>query len=235
MILSRALSLVIVVLFAGQPCFAQSDSSSRKQYRVEVIAFHYQGPDTSAGEEVDRLMVENYLPGASFDMEKYNRVRQIASFTNMVRLGGALERLRSSPQYSVLAATSWVQPLLSRNEAVEVPLGDSAPATSASLEGAAGRATSPRVSGFVRIHGGHLLFADLNLRAMLPRRPGRDTSSNDSFGSSEDRGSGFGGTRLDDGYESFRISETRRIKLDEIHYFDHPYIGAVLSVTRHDG
>lgn len=237
MILSRVFSLIVVVVLAGQPCFAQSEQSdsTRKQYQVEVIVFQYQGPDTTAGEDVDRLVVEDYLPRASFDMDEYNRVRQTVSFTNIAQLGGALQRLRSSAQYSVLAASAWVQPLLSRNEAVDVPLGDGASASAGSLEGSSGGALSPQLAGFVRIHGGHLLFADLELRAALPGRPGRQSLSQESLGASGSRDTRFGRTRLDDGYDTFRLSEKRRIKLDEIHYFDHPYIGAVLSVTRYEG
>jgi hypothetical protein len=37
------------------------------------------------------------------------------------------------------------------------------------------------------------------------------------------------------GLAVYHISEIRRIKLDEVQYFDHPYIGAIVSVTRYTG
>lgn len=231
MTLARTISLITVLLLAGQLCFAQSDSTSRKQYRVEVIAFQYQGPDSSSGEEFDRLVVENYLPGTRFDMGEYNRVRETVSFTQPVRLRDALQRLRGRPQYSVLAASAWVQPLLSQSQAVDVPLGD----FSVTGSGSSGQSTSPQVAGTVRIYGGQLLFADFDLRVTLPRRPGAGAASGQSAGAPSTGGGNFGRTRLDDGLRTFRISERRRIKLNEVHYFDHPHIGAVLSVTRYQG
>lgn len=231
MTLLRTISFITVLLLAGQPCFAQSDSTSRKQYRVEVIAFQYQGPDSSSGEEFDRLVVEHYLPGARFDMGEYNRVRDTVSFTQPVRLRDALQRLRSKPQYSVLAASAWVQPLLSQGEAVDVPLGD----LSVTGSGSSGQSASPRTAGTVRIYGGRLLFADVELRVTLPRRPGAGAAAGQSAGAPSTGGGSFGRTRLDDGLRTFRISERRRIKLNEVHYFDHPHIGVVLSVSRYQG
>lgn len=233
MTLPRTISLITVLLLAGQLCFAQSDSTSRKQYRVEVIAFQYRGPDSSGGEEFDRLVVENYLPGPRFDMDQYNRVQETVTYTQPVQLRSALERLRSRPQYSVLAASAWVQPLLSERQAVDVPLGDFRGASSSGSS--SGQSDSPQVAGTVRIYGGHLLFADVDLRVTLPRRPGADSVPERSEDAQSTGGGSFGRTRLDDGRRTFRISEQRRIKLDEVHYFDHPHIGAVLSVTRYQG
>lgn len=229
MTLTRMLPLIAASFLAGQPCLAQSDapaSSSGKQYHVEVIAFQYRGPDTSGGEAPDRLIVEDYFPEAGFDIDAYNRVQEVVSYTGLKQLGGALERLRNSPQYSILAAPAWVQPLLSQSRAVDVPLGGESPATSGLLQ------DSSELTGTLRVFGDHLLFVDLQLRARLPRRPGTGNAAAQSAGAGE---SASGRTRLEDGYQSFRISERRRIKLDEIHYFDHPHIGVVVSVTRHEG
>lgn len=122
----RIVSLIVLWLLGGQMSFAQSEdasSSSTKRYHVEAIAFQYQGPDTSGGESLHRLTVEEYLPESAFDIDQYNRVRDIVSYTGFKQLGRALERLRASPQYSVLSASAWVQPLLSRSRAVDVRLG----------------------------------------------------------------------------------------------------------------
>ncbi len=237
MILPRAVSLFVLSMLVGQACLAQSDdagSSSRPVYRVEVIAFQYRGPDSSGGERLDRLLVQDYLPGASFDIDEYNRVQQTVSYTGIGRLGGALERLRASPQYSVLAASAWIQPLLSEREAVDVPLAGEAASSGDSQQGLSRRSAAPRLQGSVRIYGGQLLFVDMDIRAALPRRQSGGPVAGQRVDASGDRETGVGRAPLDDGLESYRISETRRIKLDEIHYFDHPFIGAVLSVTRNE-
>lgn len=230
MIMSRIVSLIAVCLLAGQTCFAQSvdtGSSSTKRYHVEVITFQYQGADTSGGESLRRLTVEEYLPEPAFDIDEYNRVREVVSFTGFKQLGRALERLRASPRYAVLSASAWVQPLLSQNRAVDVRLGEDAPASPDLLQDARGSAVR-QVSGSVRVYGDHLLFVDLDLRARLPNRASPDQPS----GSGD---SPAGRVRLDDAHDTFAITESRRIKLDEIHYFDHPYIGAIVSVTRYQG
>jgi len=243
MSVSRILFLFGALLLAAGPGFAQSeqsDDSSRTMYHVEVIAFEYRGPDSSAGEEFDRILVSEYLPRAPFDFDEYNRVRELVSYTELTQLGGALERLRASPQYSVMAAAAWVQPLLSQSEAVEVPLGYDSGASIDTLDspsaGPSPGPAPPQLTGSVRIYGDHLLFVDIDLRASLPRRqdaPGSGPEqASDGAG---DGGTGFERTRLGSGLASFRISQRRRIKLEEAHYFDHPYIGAILLVTRYEG
>lgn len=230
MITPRVIALVAVCLLAGPPSFAQSEatgSSSNKQYHVEIIAFHYQGPDTSGGETLRRLVVEEYLPEPAFNIDEYNRVQEVVSYTGFKQLGGALERLRANPRYAVLSASAWVQPLLAQNRAVDVRVGEDAPASSEVLQDARGSAV-PQMAGSLRVYGDHLLFVDLSLRARFPNRASPAQSSGDGDASS-------GRTRLEDAYEVYAINETRRIKLDEIHYFDHPYIGAIVSVTRHEG
>jgi len=226
----RALSFIAVLLLAVPTCFAQSEDSgaaSRIRYHVEVIAFQYQGPDTAAGEQLDRVLVESYLPEPGFDIDEYNRVRETVSYTGVTQLSGALERLRASPQYSVLAASAWVQPLLSQRQSVAVPVGEDYPgATSA---GPSGGAVSNQTTGSVRIFGDHLLFVDMNLLASLARAP---ATASDSFGGAS---SGAAAARDAGGLRSYRISERRRIKLEEVHYFDHPYIGALLHVSRYQG
>lgn len=240
MISARIVFSVFAALLTAQPGFAQSDqqgaSTSQIRYHVEVIAFEYQGPDTAAGEDTDRLLVQNYLPDAPFDIDEYNRVQKTVSYTNITDLGGALERLRASPQYSVLAASAWVQPLLGHNQAVDVPLGDDFRGASGSQQDASRGPMSSRLTGSVRIYGDQLLFVDMRLHATLPRRApvgGGTGQSRDA--SATGAGDEYGRRPLDDGLRSYRIEETRRIKLEEAHYFDHPYIGAVLYVRRYEG
>ena len=38
---------------------------------------------------------------------------------------------------------------------------------------------------------------------------------------------------LDLDFEGFRLEEKRRLKLDEVHFFDHPKFGVLLQVSRH--
>lgn len=239
MSLLHRLLLLSTLLAAGQLCFAQSDQSgeasteagqaSGKQYLVELIAFQYQGPDSSAGEQFDPFLVESYLPRDPVNIDEYRRVRDAVTYTDLVHLSDALQRLRSSPQYAVMTRAAWIQPLLSRRDAVDVPVGseDSGPA-------AGSGSGSPGVSGTVSVHGDHLLFVDVDIRAALPARMSGREGAGESSGDSINGASTLSRPASRGGVEVFRISERRRIKLEEVQYFDHPYIGAILSVTRHE-
>ncbi|HSH40994.1 MAG TPA: CsiV family protein [Arenicellales bacterium] len=230
--LSRALSLLSVLALAAQTCFAQSEdagSQPRIRYHVEVIAFQYQGADTAAGERFDRVLVESYLPEAGFDVDEYNRVRETVSYTSVTQLAGALERLRASPRYSVLAASAWVQPLLSQRQSVAVPFGQDYGSIAAA--GSSPGAGANQVAGSVRIFGDHLLFVDMNLLASLAGPASSATGSDSSAGAA----GALDVDRNPYGARVYRISERRRIKLEEAHYFDHPHLGALVYVSRYQG
>lgn len=276
--LFRAFSLLMGLLVAGQVCLAQDEGGTdqsqpgqaqdappdaRKQYQVEIVAFQYRGPDSSGGETFDRLSVEDFLPSRSFDIDRYNRIRDTISYTSLSHLDGALERLQTDPRFSVLLANAWVQPLLNKSEAIDVPLGGelsdeglARPDAGSGAEPAAGAplgdsgetdeglsaqndASGPYagtedgpVRGTLRVFGDYLLFVELNMEAKLPR-PGEPAQSSESSYSGDTGYYQSAGSYSP--FEVFHISEKRRIKLDEFNYFDHPYIGAIVSVTRYEG
>lgn len=66
-------------------------------------------------------------------------------------------------------------------------------------------------SGSVRLYGGQLLFIDLTVQYLGDQH----TLPWNSIGR-----------------QHYVISEKRRLKLNETHYFDHPYFGALIRVTR---
>lgn len=77
---------------------------------------------------------------------------------------------------------------------------------------------SPMLSGQVRVYSRKLLFVELELRLIRPLTNMSHTTVPYS-------------SRY---YQSpvFLVKETRRLKLNEIHYFDHPRFGALLKVSR---
>lgn len=230
--------LVLLLAAAPLPVLPQSGSSgsdtgdaasgaadNRIQYLVEVITFRYLGSDMSGGETFDQLYVEDYLPSDPFDIDEYNRVNGTVSYTNMSALAGALQQLQGSERYQVLSSNAWIQPLLGRDEAVDVPLGQDG---GTSLGASSGEPVYSRLSGSMRVYGDYLLFVDIDLKIKLPARA-EDTGYTTVIGGASTS------EPLSDGIETFHLSERRRIKLEEIHYFDHPYFGAIVSVVRHGG
>lgn len=200
---------------------------NRKKYLVEVITFQYLGPDTSGGETYDQLLVGDYLPSRPFNFDDYNRVREAVSYTDMKVLSGSLEKLRLNERYRILTNVAWVQPLLGKNEAVEVPVGQ---------DSSTGQTNSEGLSGSIRVYGDYLLFLELNLRMALPTRMGDNlpATSTESGSTSVISGSQTSQSRSANRLEVFHLSEKRRIKLEEFHYFDHPFFGAIVSVVRYE-
>lgn len=280
---------------------------------MEVIAYRYLGADSSNGEEFNRVHVEDYLPTEPFDVDRYNKLKQTVSYTELTHLSDALRRLQADPRFSVMLATAWVQPLLDKSEAIDVPLGGDqgynqgygpgsdaqntegggqgnegvnqgndqgagqsldqgtgetgtqvqgnggtggqggAPAGAPEGSGTMGQegpqAAGPGMSGTMRVYGDHFLYVDLRLEATVPQgsdsespgqasqgEEGTDEASQNEAGTdqaSTGMAGGEAGTQND--LAVYHISEIRRIKLDEVQYFDHPYIGAIVSVTRYTG
>jgi hypothetical protein len=267
MSLRSAFALILIFLAAGQVCLAQTTQSSdqpdtRKKYHVEVIAFHYLGPDSSGGEQFNRMWVKDYLPAPGFDVEQYNKLHETVSYTRLSNLSGALARLQADPRFSVMLATAWVQPLLDKNEAVDVPLGsypgmaqdanrstgqglgqgvdqglgqDIAQSGNSAYGSGSGFGSGARISGTMTVFGDHFLFVSLNLEAALPQSADSGNGFQDTSGSAGTDAADVGMAPVDSRVRVFHISEKRRIKLDEVQYFDHPYIGAIVSVTRYEG
>lgn len=119
------------------------------------------------------------------------------------RLQGEWSRLQSSAEYRPLLHTAWMQPGLPREQAVGVVLESGA--ASASLGGA------KPLSGVVKVGLSRYLHLDANL---LYRKPVK-------------AGVGDGAPA----YETFQLSESRRMRSRETHYLDHPMFGVIALIT----
>ncbi len=74
------------------------------------------------------------------------------------------------------------------------------------------------LSGTLRFYENQLLFVELDLRFNRPLTSIRGTTV--PYSSRYYRTA------------DFRIKETRRVKINEVHYFDHPYFGALVKASR---
>lgn len=77
------------------------------------------------------------------------------------------------------------------------------------------------IDGSIRIRSGFYLHADIDLSyfTQLPPENKVLRTSEESFASGFDK-------------SVIKLKETRKIKLNEIHYFDHPMYGVILQVSR---
>lgn len=118
------------------------------------------------------------------------------------RLQGVWNRLRNSSDYKPLLHTGWIQPGLPQNRAVGVKIEAGAP--SATLGGAR------PLSGVITVGLSRYLHLDANL---LYRKA--------IAGGAEDAPR----------FETYQLSESRRMRSREIHYLDQPMFGVVAIIT----
>jgi Peptidoglycan-binding protein, CsiV len=244
-----ALCLTFALLSFNFPAHSQS----QKLYLVELIAIEQTGPDTAGGEIWDKFSVVNSdrhmadsktMPAAAPVITPDAEGPRWPEYAEMVHLSEALTSLQNNPRFPVLAHMAWIQPITDKRDAIIVPVpapvlaapgtpgqdgtgafpAGSVPPGTEPATGVPGSAPpdaynaaspGPRLRGTVRIYENQLVFAEVDLQfASLPTT-----------------------VRVPDGAvlsrpQVYRISEKRRIKLNEVHYFDHPYFGALIRVSR---
>jgi len=186
-------------------------------YRVEVIVFEHLYSDGD-GEVWDKV------PGLP-DRERLITVSQDATGASGPfyqgypegdrRLAGIYSALRYSKQYRPILHMAWQQPGLGASRARNVQVRkEEGMATDSGLE-----VPLLKVDGVVKIRSTRLLHVDVDLAYFF--QPVPET---------------FLLTGMVEGTEEppryARITESRKIKLNEVHYFDHPLFGVLLQVSR---
>lgn len=209
---------VALALTCATPASAQQPADDTpRRYLVEVIVFKHEGHDSSSGERWAAPEFE--LPPASTPAASTDPLA--VEYTELEHLARALRDLDADAQYRPLTYRAWLQSLSGRSQAPQVPL--SAP----SAYRAGVYAMSKPLEGWLRVFESHLLFVEIELTARFgPDRPSMATSRRPIDNAVS------GNTVFASESTEFRISEKRRVKLNEVHYFDHPKFGAVVRVSR---
>lgn len=142
--------------------------------------------------------------GQELDLSDVLHVVNLTDAKRSVHLRSARKKLLERG-YRILDTARWQQSTSSFQDAPLISLGSAETALSA---------------GFVQVYTTALIFAnvDLQLSPILP-------SPADSEGIDE-----FSLTDTPAAQPHFFITEKRRIKFNQIHYFDHPYFGALLGI-----
>ena len=208
-------------------------------YQVEVIIFDRLTPDAGGEQWRDTPFI---LPDDPVDPQAAEALAetpveamQPAPYRLLPparhRLGGIHDFFRRTAEYQPLLHLSWQQPAAMGRRARHVrlrhPAPDSrtAPATTEEpmfIEQLI--RPQPEIDGAIRIRGGFYLHADIDLsrfrvippaNKIPPAPPVYEAAGPEATQK----------TRLE-------LKETRRIKLNEIHYFDHPMYGVILQVSR---
>ncbi len=177
-----------------------SESAFARTYKVEMIVFKH---DNNTAIDESNHASSNSLA------EQNLKHAQLASQSKNIGLRNSLSILAKTRArldqngYRIISTKGWLQKSQPWSKAPVMSIRD-----------------NERVikSGFVRVYSTSLLFVDVDiLFSRDPHRANTDLVS-DQF------------TTLDFNQDLFYISEKRRLKLKEIHYFDHPVYGVILTV-----
>jgi hypothetical protein len=176
-------------------------------YQVELIVFAYRTPHADG----EQWATDGGLPGRE-------GMAVLGAATGGVpplpatsyRLNGIMGALRRGGRYAPVLHTSWLQsaPGQYRGVYFSYPAPEST-AFSPDPE-------LPRAQGSVRLRVARYLFVDVDV-AYLPDAAQPDAPS------------------LPADPVTVRLQESRKIKLNEVHYFDHPLFGVLLQVSRVGG
>jgi hypothetical protein len=207
-------------LLLGSFILLFSNLAYAKWYQVEMLVFEHLTADTS-GEMWHSEDVPDYRNTIELvtDASGSNAFKMLPP--SRYKLGGVNRVLTLSSGYRPVYHVAWQQPELIKSRAKKVHIKN----------------PQAKINGTVSLRGGHLLHLDLDISYFIDLL----TESVTSYTEEEifEEGASPGKAREEIITEEIIMSgtyaqmkETRRIKLNELHYFDHPLFGVIMRVTR---
>ena len=204
-------------LLLGSFLLLFSNLAFAKWYQVEMVVFEHLTADDS-GEFWNTGDVQDYSRAVELvtDTDAPNAFKMLPS--SSYKLGGINKVLRLSRGYRPVHHVAWQQPELTKSKAKKVHIKD----------------PEAKINGTVNLRGGHLLHLDLDISYFVDlftesvisfTKENMSVASEDEEEIEVDEEIIMSGTYA-------QMKETRRIKLNELHYFDHPLFGVIMRVTR---
>lgn len=253
-----AVILLLLLVIPALPVVAEDVEVEDEWYEIELIVFEHKTPpgvDAEAwasdpghpdiGPAIElapsRADVVRMLP-TRLSSPPLLRLAYQQLDSNERTLGRIADQLANSPDYAPLIHLGWRQPLAAERDSPPVRIhnltDDEAeqptsrlPASALFIDTRAVRAPVPATSGdrppvidgIVRIQRNRFVHVHLDL---LMREIVEDT-----------RESGLIWLFRQQATEprAWRLQNQRRIRLDEVHYFDHPVFGVIVRVSRSEG
>ncbi len=215
--------IVIVLIFFSQIVTAES------WYQVEVVIFDrlYPNLDGEQWQNEEYKPRENMVELEPSDSNQ-GRIPFMVLEKSRNRLGGIYQYFKLSSEFRPLIHLSWQQPATKRRSSRFVHLqrleGDaSVPVATTEEPEFLEEIIFPDriVDGSIRIRSGFYLHADIDLSyfKQLPPENKIIRTGEESFNDATEK-------------TVIKLKETRKMKLNEIHYFDHPMFGVILQVSR---
>lgn len=222
--LELSIKISFLALAVGLAATASSSAWAKSRwYQVEVIVFRQTDPGAAGGERWPDLKsfpdfrnsVDLFVDLPEFsDEPEAHRPNEVSvpgplAFQSLrpgsLKLSGVLRRLRGLGAYEPVLHVGWRQPGLSASRARSVYISDKPAARVDTAMDATALASGPQV-------------VTRRVEGMIRVRTGRLLNVDADFVS----------------YDSgavVRLTERRKVKLRELHYFDHPLFGVLVQVT----
>ena len=225
---------ILLLSFCASPVFAA-------WYQVEIIVFEnlYANNDgefwyENPGIPVRDGSIELVQPGEGV----HERNQDVQEDSNLLipfmilpsdryRMGGIYQVIKSSREYRPVLHVSWQQPGSAKARPVHLEkLEKTDPGSMVPGDGEPDFLIPPKfeLDGTVRIRSSHFLHVDLDLIYFIGSQSNTGMVTNGDMDSKA--------VFVKQKAEYVRMKETRKIKLNELHYFDHPMFGVILQVTR---
>jgi hypothetical protein len=206
----KKLPLTFIFSLVLWPLIGAFNIAHARDYEVELIVFERITASDAGGESWDfsseriaaRLQKMQSLAEQAVEIETSEELNHLST----VRAGLAREG------YRILHSAQWIQPAEVFQDAPLISFGTD-------------DTTLP--FGFIRVYKTALIFADIDIQLSpvtlesLTGTFSEDVSSSDLNSRNES---------IEFRQSNYFISEKRRLKFKEVHYFDHPRFGAILGV-----
>ncbi|RKZ49657.1 MAG: hypothetical protein DRQ58_01425 [Gammaproteobacteria bacterium] len=211
------MSTSIKKILLGSLLLLFSNLAYAKWYQVEMVVFEHLVTDNSG-----ELWDTDGLPDYSASVELVTKTHGSSAFKRLpasrYKLGGVNKNLKLSSDYRPVYHVAWQQPELTKSRAKKVHIKN----------------PEAKINGTINLRGGHLLHLDVDLSYFVDLT----TESVTSYTEENISVAGEDVEEIEIDEEIImsgtyaQMKETRRIKLNELHYFDHPLFGVIMRVTR---
>jgi hypothetical protein len=192
--------------------------ASANWYQVEMIVFEHLYPDVGGEQWYNNQGLPDIANSVELVTDQLGeRVAYQVLTSGRHKISGVYSALKSSRDYRPIMHIAWQQPGLTRSRAKYVHIRR--------MEGL-GEPDSiqedmVKIDGTVRLRGGHFLYLDIDLAYFFKALPESIINSAMINGNITSQLSDY-----------TRLSESRKVKLNELHYFDHPLFGVITWVRR---
>ncbi len=209
-------SLFILLILTGI-----SQTVQARDYAIEVIVFE----QTRGDSDKDAAQDEKWDFSDRKISSNLQRMVTLESRSDDFQFGTTLDRLDPAHRqliragHRILRTARWVQPSAVYQHAPLIPLG---------------LANTSLAYGFVRVYKTSLIYVDIDMQYSPGNPTGNTLSTLSSILSTpitaEAQTDSNSSLPFDNLPEHYFLSEKRRLKFKEVHYFDHPKVGVILGI-----